>query len=267
MPSKKLLIRILLVIVLIWFPYWMYKQVTHYFAVLDARAELFAELKPVLLENCELTRFGPSDDGGYIMCRNLLAGSEVGYSFGIEGRDEWGCEMHEMHRMPIHQYDCFDTRAPVCPDGTKLNFNPECISGNSSLKKEKFFTLDQLVEKNADAGKRKLVKMDIEGDEWETFKDASTEVLENIDQMVVEFHEVNNPEFLKTMRRLKEHFYIVNLHYNNNACDQNVEPFPARVFEILLVNKRIGRLVPGGAGVFPNPLDKPNRSDLRDCQT
>jgi hypothetical protein len=38
------------------------------------RAELLAELKTVTLKNCTLQRYGSANDGGYLMCENLVPG-------------------------------------------------------------------------------------------------------------------------------------------------------------------------------------------------
>src|SRR4030095_5544234 len=37
------------------------------------REAILAELQPVALENCTLKRFGSANDGGYLMCDNLIA--------------------------------------------------------------------------------------------------------------------------------------------------------------------------------------------------
>ena len=54
------------------------------------RQQLFAELKPVQLTNCDMKRFGADYDGGYVLCENLASEVDVAYSYGIAGRDEWG---------------------------------------------------------------------------------------------------------------------------------------------------------------------------------
>ena len=44
-------------------------------------------------------------------------------------------------------------------------------------------------------------------------------------------------------------------------------PLPSLVFEMLLVNKRVGVVDPNGVAQIPNPLDAPNKRDSPDCQT
>ena len=47
-------------------------------AVIEQRQALFDLLRPVALSNCKLERFGETNDGGYLMCGNLLDSVEVG---------------------------------------------------------------------------------------------------------------------------------------------------------------------------------------------
>src|SRR5262245_41163250 len=74
------------------------------------RAELAEELRPVTLSNCDWMRAGSSNDGGYAMCGNLLAGIQTAYSYGIGGNDDWGCQISTTRRVPVHQYDCFNPK-------------------------------------------------------------------------------------------------------------------------------------------------------------
>jgi hypothetical protein len=84
------------------------------------RRILFDALKPVRLKNCELKRFGEPHDGGYLMCANLLDQVEAGYSYGVDGYDQWGCDLSRSLGVAMHEYDCFDTTAPQCPGGVRV---------------------------------------------------------------------------------------------------------------------------------------------------
>src|ERR1700733_6771185 len=42
----------------------------------EDRHALWNEIRPVALKNCTLRRFGSVNDGGYLMCENLIAGIE-----------------------------------------------------------------------------------------------------------------------------------------------------------------------------------------------
>ena len=42
------------------------------------REAILAELQPVALKNCTLKRFGSANDGGYLMCENLIEPLDAG---------------------------------------------------------------------------------------------------------------------------------------------------------------------------------------------
>jgi hypothetical protein len=108
--------------------------------------------------------------------------------------------------------------------------------------------------------------MDVEGAEWDALAALSGEALARIDQLVVEFHKVDDERFIGVMRRLTEHFHVANLHFNNFSCDDRLTPFPAWAYEVLLVNKRVGRLAPEGGRPDASPLDTANTLIVPDCQ-
>ncbi len=232
----------------------------------QARQMLFEEIQPVKLANCELERFGERHDGGYLLCRNLLGDVKSAYSYGISGYDQWGCDVSTRLRVPVHQYDCFNLTRPRCSTG-KAVFHAECIGDSLRVEDGRpFDTLENQVLKNGDAGKHLVVKMDVEGSEWESFLGASDEIFQRIDQLVVEFHGYDQDRFLLAMWKLKGFFHVANLHWNNFACNGGTPPFRSWAYEVLFVNKRIGVPVPGQRPVLPNPLDRPNTLDWKDCQ-
>src|SRR5688500_6335175 len=94
--------------------------------VAQQRQALFDLLQPVALSNCQLERFGEKNDGGYLMCANLLTAVQSGYSYGINGYDQWGCDISTKLRVPLHQYDCFNTSVPSCRAGNTV-FHAECV--------------------------------------------------------------------------------------------------------------------------------------------
>lgn len=231
------------------------------------RSDLLAELRPERLSNCTLARFGNARDGGYLMCENLLTAVRSAYSYGIEGRDEWGCAIAQAIGVPVHQYDCFATARPRCA-GAKFIFHEECIGPAVTDSGGRVFdTLTSQIAKNGDRGNRLVVKMDVEGAEWDAFLTTSETVLGKIDQLVVEFHGTDQTRFLKALRTLKKTFVVVNVHFNNFACDELVRPFPAWAYEVLLVNKGLAHVsLPEASPIPPNPLDRPNNATIPDCQ-
>jgi hypothetical protein len=231
------------------------------------RGALFRNIQPVTLSECRLERFGEAHDGGYLLCGNLLDGVEAGYSYGISGYDGWGCDVSRRLTVPVHQYDCFDTRRPACVDGRML-FHEECVGEMTGVQDgRRYDTIAQQVDRNGDGARRLVVKMDVEGAEWNSLLSAPRALLERIDQLAVEFHGVDDTRYIVAVQRLKEIFHIAHLHYNNYACRGDVAPFPADTYEVLFVNRRLITTAREAAPALPHPLDAPNDAGAADCQT
>src|SRR5687768_1663608 len=162
---------------------------------------LLAELRPVALADCVFERLGGPADGGYLACANLMGGAQSAYSYGIGGTDAWGCEVARRLKAPTHEYDCFDMRAPTCAGG-ELAFHAECVGpATQTIDGRPFDSVERQIAKNGDAGKRLIVKMDVEGAEYESLLAVSDAQLDQIDQLVIEFHGVNDPQALALVRR------------------------------------------------------------------
>jgi hypothetical protein len=232
-----------------------------------ARQQLFDEIQPVPLANCEFARFGEPHDGGYLMCANLLDEVRSGYSYGIAGYDGWGCDISRRYGVTVHQYDCFDLTRPHCPGGRTV-FHEECVAGRTFTDADgrPFETIARQFARNGDGEARVVLKIDVEGAEWESFLAVPDELLERIDQIAVEFHGVDGERYLEVVRRLKRFFHVAHLHFNNYACRDDLAPFPAEAYEMLFVNRRLAEVDPDGRVELPHPLDTPTAPDRPDCQ-
>src|ERR1041385_993719 len=102
------------------------------------REAILAELQPVALKNCTLKRFGSANDGGYLMCENLIEPLDAGYSYGVGSNDDWGCEVSCRYHVPVYEYDCFDPARPTCKGGTFV-FHNECVGDHTGNRGPHFF--------------------------------------------------------------------------------------------------------------------------------
>ena len=242
-------------------------EVVHSKAKRRLREAILAELQPVPLKNCAFKRFGSANDGGYLMCENLIEPLDAAYSYGVGRNDDWGCEMSRRYQVTVYQYDCFDPARPVC-DGGKFIFHDECVGDRTGQRASRSFdTLENQISKNGDTGRRVIIKMDIEGAEWESLLAVSDQLFASIPQLAMEMHGFDDPRILEVLRKLNRSFYLVNLHFNNWSCTSKAAPLPARAYQVLWVNKRIGIVDPTASVPAPmSPLNAPDSPTWPDCQ-
>ena len=231
------------------------------------REAILGELRPVALKNCTFKRFGSANDGGYLMCENLIEPLDAGYSYGVGSNDDWGCEVSRRYHVPVQQYDCFDPARPTCDGGTFV-FHNECVGDRTGYSGSRFFdTLQNQIRRNGDTGRRLIIKMDIEGAEWDSLLAAPDDLLASIPQITMEMHGFDDPKIVEALRKLKRNFYLVNLHFNNWSCTSRAAPLPAWAYQTHWVNKRIGVLDPDAPFPAPlSPLNAPDSSTWPDCQ-
>jgi hypothetical protein len=242
--------------------------------VTERRQALFDMLQPVAISNCQLERFGETHDGGYLMCGNLLDGARSAYSYGINGYDKWGCDISKTLDVPVHQYDCFNTTQPACFLGETV-FHAECVGDTKATVDGRVFdTIAHHIAKNGDSSKRLVLKIDVEGAEWDSLLSVPDTILQQIDQMAVEFHWledenfrwVGDEKYLLAVRRLKQFFEIGHIHFNNASCIGDLAPFPTWAYEVLFVSKRLAVVDSSRKVSGLHPLDAPNNPSLVDCQ-
>ncbi len=228
---------------------------------------ILAELQPVALKNCTLKRFGSANDGGYLMCENLIEPLDSAYSYGVGRNDDWGCDVSRLYHVPVYEYDCFDPARPTCHGGTFV-FHNECVGNRAGYRDSRLFdTLESQIRRNNDIGRRVIIKMDIEGAEWDSLLAAPDELLASIPQLAMEMHGFDDPKIVEVLRKLKRNFYLVNLHFNNWSCTPKAAPLPAWAYQVLWVNKRIGVLDPTAPVPAPmSPLNAPDSPTWPDCQ-
>jgi hypothetical protein len=239
----------------------------HDVAERELREAILAELQPVALKNCTFKRFGSANDGGYLMCENLIEPLDAAYSYGVGRNDDWGCDVSRRYHVPVRQYDCFDPARPTCSGGAFV-FHNECVGDRTGYRKSHFFdTLENQIRRNGDIDRHLIIKMDIEGAEWDSLFAAPDELLASIPQLAMEMHGYDDPKIVEVLRKLKRNFYLVNLHFNNWSCTRKAAPLPAWAYQVLWVNKRIGIVDPAAPVPAPmSPLNAPDSPTWPDCQ-
>jgi len=127
----------------------------------------------------------------YAMCEELAtkwlppAGTWSALSFGGNGYDEWSERMRSKFAVTPNVFDCFDPREV---SGTIVH--PVCIGGkaqrNAEQGQHKFEDLNALLQDKKD--RSVLMKLDIEGSEFDVLHELTSASMRKVGYLTVEFH-------------------------------------------------------------------------------
>lgn len=168
-------------------------------------------------------RIGSDNDGGYVMLDSFSKESEC-YSIGIGYNVEWDKYFANMNKT-VFQYDHTVEDSPI--KMPNLIFNKLGIS--NYIINNNFTTIEDEIKKNGHENNNNLIlKMDIEGDEWNVFEDLSEIYLKKFEQIVIEFHQMNLLEDNYFRNKCKLVFNkLIKFHtpihiHANNYCPVNI---------------------------------------------
>lgn len=230
-------------------------------AALERQEEIRAILRllePQKVVGYAKKRVGTAGDGGYVQIDDL-AGVSHAFSLGVCDNDDWDLAIAQAG-VAVEQFDGTVDGAPS--SHPLLRFHRKMIGVEAGPEME---TLPNLVAQHSRTdGPDLLLKMDIEGCEWDVFDRASEESLAKHTQIICEFHEMSRlvvPDFRARARRvfekLHKHFAVTHVHANNCAPYSLVANIPVpEVLEVTLANRARYQFERSDE-VFPTPLDAP----------
>jgi hypothetical protein len=210
-------------------------------------------------------RVGGSNDGGYI-CVDDFTDLTCAFSFGIDHEVSWDLSVAE-RGLIVHQYDSSVEGPPIAHEN--FRFERKRIAASTEGDN---ISIGALLAQHATGEPAKiLLKIDIDGSEWEVFSSTTALQLQQFSQIICEFHGFNlvgNDELfqrmLASLQNLSALFTVVHVHANNFCPIAQIGgiPFP-EVLEVTFLNR--GRYkFRQSQEVFPTPLDRPNDPDHPD---
>ena len=226
-------------------------------AFIEKFRELTEVKVPVIDKN--YVRIGDPRDGGYIMLDDFEQ-STVAYSYGINDDVSWDKDIADKYNMTVHMYD--HTIDGLPQDNPLFDFHKNGIAGKDSADGI-LYSLETCLRLNKDMDKDRLIlKMDVEGAEWDVINNTSSDILNKFSQMAFEFHDIEKSdkedEIIMALSKLSETHFPVWVHGNNHspaiATDDVVLPI---AFEILYLNKKDYKYKEDSV-IFPWSLDAAN---------
>jgi len=227
-------------------------------------AEIVSLLSPMDVEGAKYSRVGKDFDGGYVMLENFEATTiDAAYSFGIADDASWDEEIAN-RGIDVYMYDHTIDKLPSAH--RRFRYFKLGITGDE--KDKNLNTLNDILAKNGHTQRNNLImKMDIEGCEWDVFQYAETGILDQFSQIVVEFHglvaAVYDREALMTvvsvLQKINKTHQSVHVHANGSSVPLLIGGLALPdVMEVSYLRRRGGKhkFIPN-TRQFPTELDQP----------
>ena len=219
---------------------------------------IYQLLKPKDVKDKKKVRIGNKGDGGYVLL-NDFKNIKFAYSFGIANEISFDKELSEKN-IDIFMYD--HTIEKIKESNSKFHWKKIGLTGkkeiNTNLK-----TLKDLIKENGHTQEKDMIlKMDIEGNEWDSFLYMNFNILRKFKYIVVEFHfyDKYKPIYSKILKKLNKNHQIFHLHCNN--CGQIINFDGYNICDSLEVSYVIRE---GNTFIKYNENNSINDVDYRNC--
>lgn len=146
----------------------------------------------------DCARLGGANDGGYVMLDDFKGG--VAYSFGVRDDVAWDEELAK-RGYDVYLYD--HTIDGLPKENERFHFFKTGICGATPVKDCQ--TLGALVEANGHADRDDMIlKIDVEGAEWDMLEEVDEALLARFSQIAVEFHFLDWQDWERRRRLLEK---------------------------------------------------------------
>ncbi|WAV99782.1 FkbM family methyltransferase [Oxalobacter aliiformigenes] len=208
------------------------------------------------IKDVGFVRIGHEYDGGYIMLDDFHE-NMIAYSYGISNDVSWDLDMAN-HHIHCYMYDHTITSLPQ--ESLYFHWRKEGICGIK--KTDHCNTLDSHINHNGHASNKNLIlKMDVEGAEWDALINLDEKTLNQFQQMVFEFHDMYDPHrysmICRVLEKLNKTHQCIHVHGNNygprKCSNKLVIP---HALEVLYARKESYEFLPS-QHFYPREFDMP----------
>jgi hypothetical protein len=228
--------------------------------------EALSLLTPYDLPAERKIRIGGPGDGGYVLVDRLRPAQAV-MSFGIGTTVTFDRDLAGRG----HSVLLFDHTIDALPDKHPgFTWYPEGVGGFANPPAG-VFTLADHMAKLPHGGEAPILKMDVEGAEWDVLTETPMGLLRRFEQLVLELHELPRLEerrfcsmAWKALATLSSAFTLCHVHANNFGSIQTICGFPVpETLEVTYIRSDLVTVAPSTT-FYPTPLDTGNCLDWPD---
>lgn len=236
----------------------------YYTGLSVSKTEYFRELRHLLhLKGVQgeysMIRVGNANDGGYVMLDDFK-GKNIAYSFGIGNNVAWDLEMVQ-RGFDVYMYD--HTIDDLPEPNEHFHFQKKGIGSEMAVvQNEKLVTLRQALENNHHSDISNIIlKVDVEGAEWEVLAELPYDLSNQFSQITVELHNftttMHRELILKALEKISRTHQLVYLHGNNyGVVDFSENVFMPDTLEVTFLNRNEYQFIEVDK-ICPAKLDAP----------
>lgn len=201
--------------------------------------QLLYLIRPMDVDSFQLERYGNKGDGGYVTL-NAFPKDSIVYSFGIGTDCGWDYAMAQKG-MDIFMYDHTISRLPL--SHKNFHFFKVGIADKEGYDNfGKVNSFENLIRENGHKEHHNIIlKIDVEGAEFDSFLATPEATLAQFSQIIFEFHWFQDnlsQKKLDVLKKLNITHQVVHLHGNNYSTAGNVDGvFIPNVLEVTYVRK------------------------------
>lgn len=195
-------------------------------------------LKPYKITDTKI-RLGPQEDGGYVVNSKGIELSSTLYTYGVGNDIRFEQDYVERTGKPAYLFDHTIGRKTGDNFATNLNFVSEGLGFGENCKS----FIDHYNQHNESG--LVLLKIDIEGGEYDYFSEVDIEKISNITSaLLLEVHWLANGDYRNKaeniLRKLYEHFTLVHIHGNSWSTVFEYKGFSVpETYELTLVPTKL----------------------------
>jgi FkbM family methyltransferase len=178
----------------------------------------------------DLKRYGQNGDGGYILSESLLSNTKYIYSYGVGNIEECISFDRQMVSLSKEVYLYDGTMDKFWEEEKQFHFKKENVNSQTIY--------SHLVENNHLNETNIVLKMDVEGSEYETLLNCSPHIFTCFNQLALELHGVisdRRETAVNLLNLLNKNYYLVHIHGNNH--DLIIEDGICSSLEITYIRK------------------------------
>lgn len=192
------------------------------------------------VDNFQLVRVGGKHDGGYIMLDDF-ENVKLAYSFGISNDVTWDKDIAD-RGIDVFLYDHTIKDLPM--QNERFHFFKKGIAETDKPDGQLYSLKTLICENHHEKDKNMILKMDIEGDEWDVLRSMEPGILKLFNQIVLELHNLtimdDDLEVKEVLSKLNMTHAVVHVHGNNwssaLAYEQGIMPAS---LEVTYVNRDV----------------------------